>query len=153
MTPDPSPQQPPILLAEDRNDDILLMRLALEKAGITNPLFVVQDGQEACDYLAGYRTYSDRQKYPLPSLLLLDIRMPRMNGFDVLAWLSSNPKFNDLPVVVLSTSDLDTDHERARCLGAIDYRSKPAGLDGLAAMLKELHGRWLAQERRTRESI
>jgi len=72
-----------ILLAEDRDDDVLLIRKALAGAYIPNPLYVVKDGEEAVAYLAGERGYANREEYPLPSLLLLDLKMPRMDGFDV----------------------------------------------------------------------
>jgi CheY-like chemotaxis protein len=134
---------PPILLAEDDPDDVLLMQIAAQKAGLPNPLFVVSDGQETVDYLGGKDLYSNRQSYPLPSLLLLDLKMPRLSGFDVLAWLQEHPEFNDLPIVVLSGSDLEKDIQKAKELGADDYRIKPAGTGSLVKMLHELYDCWL----------
>ena len=78
----------PILLAEDRDDDVLLIRKAFASAYIPNPLYVVKDGEEAIAYLAGERGYANRDEYPLPSLLLLDLKMPRIDGFEVLKQLS-----------------------------------------------------------------
>jgi CheY-like chemotaxis protein len=134
---------PLILLAEDHPDDVFLMRLALQQAGLPNPLFVARDGQEALDYLAGEGPYADRKRYPFPTLLLLDLKMPRINGFEVLAWLQKRPEFDELPIVVLSNSDLEEDLRKTKELGADDYRVKPLETDNLVKMLLELHTRWL----------
>src|SRR5512137_241283 len=90
-----------ILLAEDDENDIFLMGRAFDRAGIPNPLFVVHNGQEAIDYLAGNGAYGRRDRFPLPGLILLDLKMPWMDGFDVLKWLRARPQFDELPVVVL----------------------------------------------------
>jgi CheY-like chemotaxis protein len=134
---------PLILLADDQPDDVFFMRIALQKAALPNPLFVARDGQEAVDYLSGDGPYADRKTFPLPSLLLLDLKMSRLNGFDVLAWLKEHPEINRFPTVVLSNSDLKADVHKAKELGARDYRVKPLGIDGLIVMLLDLHGRWL----------
>jgi CheY-like chemotaxis protein len=136
---------PCILVAEDHEDDIFFMRRAFNKARLSSILRIVRDGQEAVDYLAGRPPYTDRVLHPFPSLLLLDLNMPRMNGFDVLVWLRGRPTFSDLPVVVFSTSDLEEDIARARELGANEYCVKPLGVDGLVGFVKELHDRWLTQ--------
>lgn len=133
---------PVILLAEDHPDDVFVFRLALQKAGLSNSLFVARDGQEAIDYLGGEGPYACRQSYPLPKLFLLDLKMPRMDGFDVLTWLKDRPEFDELPVVVLSTSSLDDDIQKAKKLGADDYRVKPTGTE-LVRLLQELHASWL----------
>ena len=134
---------PLILLAEDDNDDVLLMRRALKKSAIENPVFVAHDGQEAIDYLEGEGPYADRTTYPLPGLLLLDLKMPRVDGFDVLAWVQDHAAFNDLPTVVLSGSDLEEDVVKAKKLGADDYRVKPGEPANLTEMVHQLHSRWL----------
>jgi CheY-like chemotaxis protein len=132
-----------ILLAEDDPDDITLMRLALQHAALPNPLFVVRDGQETIDYIAGEGPFGNRKTYPLPSLLLLDLKMPRLDGFDVLGWLQNRPQFNQLPRVVLSGSDLEADNAKAMELGAHDYRVKPVGIENLVKLLHQLHACWL----------
>jgi len=134
---------PLILLAEDHPGDVFLMRFALGKAAIPNPLVVASDGQEAIDYLAGDGPYANRKTYPLPDLFLLDLKMPRLNGFDVLTWLKDRPEFDELPIVVLSSSDIEEDIQRAKELGADDYRVKPSGNEKLVKLLQELHARWL----------
>ncbi len=135
----------PILLAEDDENDALLMRVALQKAGVSRPLIVARDGQETVDYLEGRGPYADRGRFPLPALLLLDLKMPRMNGFDVLAWLQGRPELA-LPVVVLSSSEVAADIEKARLLGADDYHVKPQEFADLLKIILELKGRWLADK-------
>src|SRR2546427_11957125 len=90
-----------ILLAEDRDDDTFLIGRAFERAHITYPLRVVRDGEEAINYLAGVGKYSLRAEYPLPGLLLLDLSLPRADGFTVLRWLSTQPALKRLPVIIL----------------------------------------------------
>jgi CheY-like chemotaxis protein len=133
----------PVLVAEDEETDGFILRLGFERAGLPNPLLVVRDGQEALDYLIGNAPYADRSIHPLPALLLLDLKMPRMNGFEVLAWLATRPDFKDLPAVVLSSSSDDSDIQKARQMGARDYFVKPHSLSDLVKILQRLHTRWL----------
>jgi CheY-like chemotaxis protein len=132
-----------VLAAEDEPTDAFILQLAFEQAGLANPLTIVSDGRAAVDYLSGTPPYGDRAVHPLPALLILDLKMPRMNGFDVLTWLSAHPGFNALPAVVLSSSSDDKDIERARSLGAQDYFVKPHSLDDLVAILHRLRAHWL----------
>jgi CheY-like chemotaxis protein len=140
------PTLPLLLVAEDQPDDVFLLRLALQKATLKITLFEVRDGQEAVDYLAGEGPYADRQTYPLPNLFLLDLKMPRMNGFDVLAWLEGRPDFDQLPIVVLSSSNLEQDVQMAKEFGVDDFRVKPVGIENLVRLLQELSARWLDGE-------
>ena len=133
----------PILLAEDDRNDIYLMRRAFEKAGIPNPLFVVCNGQEAVDYLAGTGDYAAREKFPLPGLMLLDLKMPWMDGFDVLAWLRRQRQFDTLPVVVMTSSHLQSDIDRSRQMGVYDYRVKPHHFEDLVRLLDDVRKCWL----------
>lgn len=132
-----------ILAADDEESDRLILNLAFEAAGLDNPLLIVRDGREAVDYLAGLPPYTNRMAHPLPALLLLDLKMPRMDGLDVLAWLRSRPDFKHLPVVVFSTSSRDKDIERARQLGARDYFVKPHSLCDYTKIFHEINTRWL----------
>ena len=127
-----------ILLAEDDENDIFLMGRAFDRAGIPNSLFVVRNGQEAVDYLAGTGNYAQRDKYPLPGLLLLDLKMPWMDGFDVLKWLRGQPQFDALPVVVLTSSRLQADVDKSRQYGVYDYRVKPHAFDDLVRLLDDV---------------
>jgi CheY-like chemotaxis protein len=135
---------PPVLAAEDEETDAFILRRAFEMASVPQTLVVVADGQEAVDYLGGNPPYADRVLHPLPGLLLLDLKMPRMNGFDVLAWLASRPDFKCLPTVVLSSSPDDADILRARQMGARDYFVKPNSLSDYVKIVQSLHARWLA---------
>jgi len=133
----------PILLAEDDENDIFLMGRAFGQAGIPNPLKVVHNGQEAIDYLGGSGAYADRNRYPLPGLLLLDLKMPWMDGFDVLKWIRARADFNDLPVVVLTSSKLQADVDQSRQLGVYDYRVKPHSFEDLVRLLDDVRKCWL----------
>ncbi len=134
---------PPILAADDEETDCVLLRMALVQAEVPNPLVVVNDGQAAVDYLSGAPPYTDRLAHPLPGLLLLDLKMPRMSGFDVLEWLARRPELSYLPVVVLSSSSDELDMRRAREMGARDYLVKPLGFRKLTQMLRQTVDRWM----------
>jgi CheY-like chemotaxis protein len=132
-----------ILLAEDDENDIFLMGRAFDRAGIPNRLFVVRNGQEAIDYLSGNGDYGQRNQFPLPGLMLLDLKMPWMDGFDVLNWLRTQPQFDTLPVVVLTSSKLQSDVDKSRQLGVYDYRVKPHGFEDLVRLLDDVRKCWL----------
>jgi CheY-like chemotaxis protein len=129
----------PILYAEDDETDVFLFRRALRKSELAIPLVVVHDGQQAVDYLD--QPFSDQ--HPMPGLVLLDLKMPRMNGFDVLAWIYHQPALKQIPVVMLTSSDRPEDQATARQLGAADYLIKPCDNNLLADMVRQLHTRWL----------
>jgi CheY-like chemotaxis protein len=133
----------PILLAEDDENDVFLMNRAFSKAGFLNPIFVVHDGQETLDFLEAKGNYAIREKFPLPGLLLLDLKMPLLDGFDVLAWLRQRREFDKLPVVVLSSSKLGSDVDRSRELGVYDYRVKPQQFEDLVRLLQDVRQCWL----------
>jgi CheY-like chemotaxis protein len=128
----------PILAAEDEENDRFILKLAFDQAKLSHPLVTVRDGQECVDYLNGAAAYADRAMHPLPGLLLLDLKMPRMHGFEVLEWLATQPQFKDLPVFVLSSSSDDSDIQKARQLGAWDYFIKPHDLSDLVKILHRL---------------
>ncbi len=132
-----------ILLAEDDENDVFLMGRAFDRAGIPNRLVVVRNGQEAIDYLAGTGEYTQRDKYPIPGLVLLDLKMPWMDGFDVLRWLRSHSQFDTLPVVILTSSKLQSDIDKSRQLGVYDYRVKPHGFEELVRLLDDVRKCWL----------
>jgi CheY-like chemotaxis protein len=132
-----------ILLAKDNEDYAMLFRRALKSAQIDASLDVVHDGQEAVNYLAGTGGYEDRDKHPFPKLLLLDLRMPRMDGFEVLSAIRQRLGFTRLPVIVLTHSDNPADVRRAYELGATSYFRKPDSLEGLDEMIHVLHAYWL----------
>jgi CheY-like chemotaxis protein len=131
----------PILFAEDSPDDAFFMQLALEKAALPNPLFVVCDGQEVIDYLEGAPPFTDRNLHPPPALVLLDIGMPRRDGFDVLSWLQTRPDLDHIPVVVFTAYDNQSDRDKAFTMGAHAFHVKsasPRQHDALIQTLCEL---------------
>jgi CheY-like chemotaxis protein len=132
-----------ILLVEDDPNDIILIKRAFEKANITNPLQVVENGEEAISYLTGKGRYGDRVKYPLPMLLLLDLKLPRKSGHEVLEWLSQQPMLKRLTVVVLTSSQQSSDINRAYDLGANSYLVKPVTFNALVEMVKVLNFYWV----------
>ena len=115
----------PILVVEDNESDTTLIRRALTNAGIPNPQRFVESGEEAIKYLAGAGTYSDREQYPLPVLVLLDLKLPGMQGFDVVKWIRAHRRFKDLRVLVLTSSIRIRDVNEAYRLGANSFLVKP----------------------------
>jgi CheY-like chemotaxis protein len=137
------PDQSVILLAEDREDDILLVRRSFAKAFISNPLQIVRDGIEAIAYLEGDGKYASREEYPLPDLMLLDLKMPRKDGFEVLKWLRRHPTLMNLPVVVLTSSEDIRDVNTAYQLGANSFLVKPMDFENFVEMSRFINGFWL----------
>ena len=133
----------PILLVEDNPDDIALFKRATSKAAVSCPLQVVSDGETAIAYLLGTGIYADREHYPLPSLVLLDLKLPRKSGHEVLEWVRAQPNLRRLPVVVLTTSREVSDINRAYDFCVNSYLVKPFALDGLTDMVRALHDYWL----------
>jgi CheY-like chemotaxis protein len=138
-----SEKRRPILAAEDEESDRMIMELAFQRANLCSPLVIVRDGAEAVDYLSGKGRYADRIVHPLPALIVLDLKMPRMSGFDVLAWIALQPELKEIPAVVLSSSADESDTQKARQLGARDYFVKPHSLDTLIKIAQEMQARWL----------
>jgi CheY-like chemotaxis protein len=134
---------PTILLAEDDEDDIVLIQRAMQKARLLNPLRVVRDGEEALNYLAGESRYANRQKYPIPFLLLLDLHMPKQNGFDVLCWIRNRPELRRMKVAVLTSSSDEHDYSTAMQLGAHSYFNKPGCLEEFGHLMLRIHGHWV----------
>ncbi len=127
---------PIVLLVDDSENDALLMRTVFERAGFVQPLRFARDGEEAIAYLRGDGLYADRKKFPMPTTVLLDLNMPRKNGFEVLEWVRQQPGLRRLRVYILSASSRSQDIERAYDLGANSYLVKPGNLDGLIHMAK-----------------
>ena len=135
--------EPVILVAEDDENDVLLLRRALKTAKVFAGLSVVRNGQEAIDYLSGHGNYVDRAAHPWPAVMLLDLKMPMVDGFDVLTWWRDQRGERELPIVVLSSSGLESDTERALSLGAAAYRVKPTDFQDLVTVAEEVRERWL----------
>ena len=132
-----------ILLVEDNPDDVLLIRRAFQKAGIGNPIVAVGHGDDAVAYLDGTGAYADRHRYPLPALVLLNLKLPRRSGLEVLAWVRQHEGLKRLPVVVLTSSRDEGDINKAYDLGANSYLVKPVAFDELLRLVRSVEGYWL----------
>ena len=128
-------QRMTVVIAEDGEDDIALLERALEAIACEHTIKVVRDGQEAIDYLRGSGKYEDRENYPFPDVMLLDLKMPRVSGLEVLQWLNKHPECSVLPAIVFSASARDADIKRAYDLGASAYFVKPIAFDELKEIL------------------
>lgn len=137
----------PILLAEDRDDDVALIKRAFKTAQIDSSIQVVNDGEQAVAYLQGVGAYADRDAHRLPDLLLLDLSMPRMNGFEVLKWIRQQPGLKSLRVIILTASENLQDMKRAWELGANSYLVKPADLRLFVSLIDALHKYWLEADK------
>lgn len=129
---------PIVLIVDDSANDALLMRTVFERAGFVQPLRFARDGDEAIAYLRGDDAYGNRQQFPLPTVVLLDLNMPRKNGFEVLAWIREQPALRRLRVYIMSASNRAEDIQRVYDLGANSYLVKPGTLDGLMHLAKTL---------------
>jgi|SRR6185503_16825243 len=136
-----------IMLVEDREDDIVLVLRAFRKAHLLNPLQIVRNGEEAIAYLKGEGQYANRDEFPLPALMLLDLKMPRKDGFEVLEWVRQQPSLNTLRVVVLTASEQMRDVNRAYQLGANSFLVKPTDFEDFMTMILSLSGHWLWMSR------
>jgi CheY-like chemotaxis protein len=139
-----------ILLVEDDPNDVFLVRRAFRKAKVDNPLQVVGDGEAAVAYLAGYDAFVDRERYPLPALILLDLKLPRKSGLEVLAWLRGQPRLRRLPVVVLTSSNETSDVNQAYDLGANSYLVKPVAFDNLQDLMRSICRYWMVLNEKPR---
>lgn len=135
----------PILLVEDNEDDVLFMRRAARHANVTRTFSVVSDGQAAMDYLAGNAEYSDREKYPLPCFVLLDLKLPYKSGLEVLEWIRQQTELRPLPVIMFTSSGEPADVERAYRLGANGYVVKPSNMEQLIGIVRSISAFWLEQ--------
>ena len=134
-----------ILYAEDEENDILFLEIALKRAGLAHTLQAVHDGEQAIEYLAGQGTFADRTRHPLPALILLDINMPKKTGLEVLEWIRRGAHLKSVPVLMFTSSNRPEDLYKARQLGADDYLPKPSNPAKLLELVKSLHDRWLSR--------
>ncbi|OUL19228.1 two-component system response regulator [Nostoc sp. T09] len=132
-----------ILLVEDDSNDILFIQRAFRQAKLVNPIRIVKNGDEAIAYLAGEDGYGDRETYPLPALILLDLKLPRRSGLEVLEWLRQQPILKRIPVVILTSSRESIDVDRAYDIGVNSYLLKPVKFPALIKMVEALDSYWL----------
>ena len=142
-----------ILQVEDDPNDVFFLKHAMAKAGVANPIQIVNDGREAIDYLKGVRKYADREQFPLPSLVLLDLKLPKLSGLDVLKWIRQQPAIQTLPVTILSSSNRPEDLRTAYARGANSYLVKPPNTDGLVEMVVSVKDFWLDPNQLPPESL
>jgi len=131
-----------ILLVDDDENDVVIMRMAMQKAGLSCPIRVARDGREAQDYLGGNGKFADRHEYPLPYLILMDLKLPRVTGLDVLKWLRERPEFDSTIVLVLSSSPMPEDIQGAYRLRANAYLVKPCSVEALQLMARAIKDFW-----------
>ena len=131
-----------LLIAEDDRDDALIIQRAFKQNGLPRPAHIVEDGAEAIAYLRGDGVFSDRVAHPFPDILILDLKMPGVSGFEVLEWLNQNPDFRVIPSIVWSSSADRRDVKHAFCLGAHAYLCKPTNYDRLVGMVRHLLEFW-----------
>jgi len=134
----------PVLYVEDEEDDVMLIRIAFKHAQIERPLAIAPDGREAIHYLLGTGRFSNRTLYPFPCLVLLDLNLPQLGGFEVLQRIRQEAHLATLPVIVFSSSEKVSDRARARELGATDYVPKPSRMERLTEFAVMLKTRWLS---------
>lgn len=136
-------EQAVILLVDDDYNDGALMQRALLRAKILNPLVVARSGEEAIEYLSGVGKYKNRAEYPLPGLILLDIKMNGMDGMDVLRWIRARPDLGSTRVIMLTSSDDMKDVNQAYRLSANSFLTKPADFEKFLQVAQALSGYWL----------
>jgi CheY-like chemotaxis protein len=132
----------PILIAEDDENDVLLLQRAFQKNGFMGKFIIVSDGEEALEYLQAQGKYSDREKYPFPHLIVTDLKMPRRNGFEILDWLNKHPECSVIPTIVLTSSPSEEDIKQAYKKGANSYFVKPPDFDQLQKLVQDICHYW-----------
>lgn len=137
----------PILIVDDFEPDAKLLELALSRAGLVNPVFFAETGQMCIMYLGGQGKYGDRILFPLPGILMLDLRMPDISGFDVLEWCHAQQHLSDLFIVVLSGFHELRDLNRAYRLGAKTFLSKPVSAADISEVVRTYPGPWQVSAR------
>ena len=137
-----------VLHVDDDPNDTALLQAASRKADVGFELQNVEDGEEAMAYLNGIGKYQDREQFRMPSLVLLDLKMPRATGFEIMKWIRHHPRLSQLPIVVLSGSELQDDIRNAYAEGANSYLVKPLGFEALVDLVKSINVIWLAANSR-----
>ena len=140
-----------ILYAEDDENDVFLMLRVFKQAGVPNPLLILPDGNRTADYLLGKGQYSDRTAYPLPHLILLDVKLPGISGLDILKLVRTTPSVSTTPVVILTSSIEDLDIHRTYLQGANAYLVKPSSPDRLLFMVQTIRDFWILQNQAPRD--
>ncbi|HOX79100.1 MAG TPA: response regulator [Bacteroidales bacterium] len=131
-----------ILLVEDNEMDVVLTLDAFREARLKNKIIVARNGEEALEYLFGRGEFSDRKSFPLPNLILLDLKMPKIDGFEVLRQIKATPKLKRIPVIILTSSKEDGDRILSYDIGANSYLAKPVSFDGFIEVVRKIDDYW-----------
>ena len=131
-----------ILVADDDQNDVFFLRRAFQKSGVSHAVIHVSDGQEAIDYLQGEANYRDRARFPVPALVLLDLKMPKVDGLEVLRQVKGDETLKVIPVVMLTSSREETDLVKSYRLGANAYVVKPVGFEQFADAIRQVGIFW-----------
>jgi DNA-binding response OmpR family regulator len=137
------PPSPVVLLAEDNAEDAFLLRRAFARAHFGGDLMEVSDGAQARHYLSGDPPYDDRERFPLPRLVIVDLNLTGQEGFDLLSWMTTRPELQGVRTVMVSGSSEESDVARARHLGVRDYQVKPSDFTGFVRLARDLQTKWL----------
>jgi CheY-like chemotaxis protein len=140
----PAQQRMVVLHVDDDPNDTALLQAASRKAQVEFEIQNVEDGEQAIAYLSGSGRFTDRARFPIPVLILLDLKMPRATGFEILRWIRSQPRLKDIQVIVLSGSELKDDIQGAYTAGANSYLVKPIGFDALVSLVRSINAVWLS---------
>lgn len=132
-----------ILHIDDDENERFLLEHCADTADLRAPVVSLPSGQDAIEYLKGINGYSDRNRFPLPCLILLDLKMPGLDGFDVIRWIREQPELQTLPVIMLSSSNFPGDIEKGMKLGLNAFVSKPSNLDNFVELMKSIDAFWL----------
>lgn len=133
-----------LMLVDDSVNDLELMRIAFKRASIRNPIAEMHSGEQAIAYLSGKGDYADRKQFPMPRIVITDLKMPGVDGFELLEWLKGQSAFDGVPKIVLTASPHEADKRRARELGCSAYLVKPEQLDGLVKLASEMNQYWIS---------
>lgn len=132
-----------ILLVEDEENDVVFMEMALKKAGLAGACQVAEDGEAAINYLGGQGEFSNRARFPMPALVFLDLKLPKIMGMDVLKWIRDQPALDTMVVIMLTSSQQRSDIQNACALGANSYLVKPSNPRGLEEIVELVKRYWL----------
>ena len=141
-----SGQKPVLLLVEDNLDDIKFLRLAFSKRGLSFRVEVAHNGEQAVEYLEGRGAYQDRGRYPVPTHVILDLKLPKKSGIEVLQWMKERPNLAGIPVAIFSSSGQSGDENRARDIGVDHYWVKPTSFKKLLEIV-DVIARWMTMVR------
>lgn len=134
----PTPRSAVILIVEDEDNDVLFLKRALKKANVPFPVRVARDGQQAIDYLSGTGVFQNREQYPIPCIIILDLKLPKKNGIEVLQWLRRREEFRDLPVVMVTSTAEKAEKEVAFHDGIEAFLVKPVSFEELVHLARTI---------------